>query len=222
MKSMLAALGLATATLAPITSAHAAPPPPPPPVGMPGDDLGPPPHHGPGRFHPESLRRMHERMQEKLATRLAAAEVELGIRSAQLDTWRDFTSAVLAFFTPPEPPKPPRPPQPSAALADAPPPPAESRLQRIAAMASDRAAKAEALAQAATALDGVLTPEQKTLLAKIELMPPPGGPRPFDRMDPDGHHPRPGKGPGGDAGPDGEPPLAAPPPGDNGPADSAE
>jgi len=205
MKSMLAALGLATATLAPIASAHAAPPPPPPPVEMPGADLGPPPHHGPGRFNPESMRRMHERMQEKLATRLAAAEVELGIRSAQIDPWRDFTSAVLAFFTPPESPKPPRPPAPLADDATPPPPP-ESRLERIAAMASDRATKAEALAKAATALDGVLTPEQKTLLAKIELMPPPGGhgPKPFDRMGPDRHHPRPGKGPGADMGPAGD------------------
>lgn len=42
----------------------------------------------------------HQWSGERLATRLAAAEVAAGIKTAQLDAWRSFTAALVDFATP--------------------------------------------------------------------------------------------------------------------------
>jgi len=46
-------------------------------------------HHGRG-----------QNRQMKLASRLSAVETAIGVRSDQLDAWRDFTSKLIAFSTP--------------------------------------------------------------------------------------------------------------------------
>ena len=84
-------------------------PPPPPP--------GPKAHNpdrgmrgmGPGGYGPRDGRfgRMDERehhhgnRQMRLARKLAAVETAIGVRSEQLDAWRDFTAKLVAFATPP-------------------------------------------------------------------------------------------------------------------------
>lgn len=94
-------------------------PPPPPPPGPHGPH-GPGPHHpGPDRMGPggphgpwmrqamdhhgrwDHWRHRAERRQMRLAKKLAAVEVAIGIRSDQLDAWRDFTSKLVAFVAPP-------------------------------------------------------------------------------------------------------------------------
>ncbi len=101
------------------TAADPASPPPPPPGGDQWPGAAGRHHPGPGMYGMHDGRGMgpdgdrfarmgrhhrHHRdgnMQMRLAGKLAAAETALGIRSDQLDAWRDFTSKLIAFATPP-------------------------------------------------------------------------------------------------------------------------
>jgi hypothetical protein len=108
-----AGTALALTTLPASAQALNDPPPPPGPHGPgphhPGPGMkGPHGSHGPwmrqamdhhgrwGQWH-----RRAERRQMRLAKKLAAVEVAIGIRSDQLDAWRDFTSKLVAFVAPP-------------------------------------------------------------------------------------------------------------------------
>ena len=161
-------------------------PSPPPMAGPdrpdgPRDDKGGPPRHG-GIGRPPH---------PPIAARLAEMETEIGIRTGQLDAWRDFTDALIAVTEPPKPPQ-----RPLETEAKKVPEPFELAT-RIGTDAVARGQKAEALLKSIEALRAKLTPEQLTKLAAVEdrLRPPPHGPRP-----PFG----PGHGPAQDA-PPGEP-----------------
>lgn len=163
------------------------PPSPPPPPGAPpqrGPEAGPPPLRdgkpgsGPGR--------------PPLSHELAAMQTEIGIRSHQIDAWRDFTDALLAVTTPPAP---------SQGLRAAPPAPPKAEpfapALRLANDAVERGRKAERLIKAIDTLRGSLTPEQLEKVAALDgrFAPPRGGPRPpFGHGQP-GPHPERGPGP---------------------------
>ena len=115
-----------------------------------------------------------------LASLLSASETLLGIRTDQLDAWRDFTDAFLALAQPPRPSTPSETPEPFA---------------RPAALASKVMAdgkKAEALAAAIDRLKAKLSPAQLERAAQLDaqLLPPPppfwGGP---PSPGPGGHRP---------------------------------
>ncbi|MFC3691764.1 hypothetical protein [Chenggangzhangella methanolivorans] len=83
-----------------------------------------------------------------LAAVLAAQETAIGIRSGQLDAWRDYSDALQAMLAPPKPP----------AKTDA--PEAFSAEQAMADDAVARGRAAEKLKSAIEALKPKLTPEQ--------------------------------------------------------------
>ncbi len=108
-------LGAGAAYLSgPALAQSAQTPPPPPGAGgpQPGPGMrgmgpgmrgmGPDGQHGwgdrSGRMHHHGR---HGNMQMRLAEKLAAVETAIGVRSDQLDAWRDFTSKLVAFATPP-------------------------------------------------------------------------------------------------------------------------
>ncbi|KAA1180439.1 hypothetical protein FP026_16555 [Rhizobium tropici] len=104
----------------------------------------------------------------ELAGKLSAMETLIGIRSAQLDAWRDYTNALTDFLAFPKH-QPPGPPPANGDTtrqldreADK---PTELFGERLADGALDRVAKATALKDKATALQKVLTADQ---LAKLE------------------------------------------------------
>lgn len=111
-----------------------------------------------------------------LARNLAAAEVALGIRAAQLDAWRDFTDALQAMLPPPDlPPGPP----PAPGAEGAPPRPEAFALTSAFASHVEAAGKAGTrLSQAVTALKARLSPEQLERMVRLEptLLPPPPPP----------------------------------------------
>ncbi|MEZ2218784.1 hypothetical protein [Rhizobium sp. RCC_161_2] len=137
----------------------------------------PPPHGMPGDFHrPEPAL--------ELATKLSALETLIGIHSAQLDAWRDYTSALTDFFAPPkhEPMGPPPVDGAKPANADNDAGKPHGLFGEEAAdRALDRAAKARVLKDKATALHNVLTPDQFAKLEDAErsLEPGPMGPGPM-------------------------------------------
>lgn len=131
-----------------------------------------PPFGPPGRF-PHGPNPALE-----IAGKLSALETLIGIRSAQLDAWRDYTGALTDFLAFPmhQPHQigDATPPQPDQA------PDAQKELfgERIADRALERAAKATVLKEKAAALRNVLTSDQLAKLEDVEhsLMP---GPHPF-------------------------------------------
>lgn len=179
----------------------------------------------------------------RLAGKLSAAEIFLGITAEQESAWRAYTSAVLALAEPPTPPAPAGMAEQSGATREtgvAPAagatPPLMSEL--LARQMVARAQEAQTLLDAIQGLRGALTPEQLAKLARIEpeFAPGPrgmhdggrmedrggkhGGPQP-DRGRPDQGRGGPGAGwPGQGSpeahqgpGPDGRGPQSGPQPG---------
>lgn len=127
-------------------------PPPPPRPDMP--ERGP---RGFGPGHPGMFPPPH-----MLARMLSDQETLIGIRSNQLDAWRDYADALQAMLAPPKPP------------ADRP-----DRSEPFAmaqAIAGDVAARADAAKKVQSAiqtLKSVLTPEQLERAARFAPPPPP-------------------------------------------------
>lgn len=132
---------------------------------------------GPDRPDPDRPGIWRPDFKLKLARDLAGLETLIGIRSDQLDAWRDYTSALLAVAEPPRPPMLPMDGKGSEAFAPA---------ERLADAAIARAEAAETLKSAIATLRDRLTPEQIALLQQAErrMGPPPHalpGPGPQDQ-----------------------------------------
>ncbi|WFP60491.1 hypothetical protein [Mesorhizobium sp. WSM4904] len=197
MRSRLLALGLfSVAAIHPVLAAQpdpaAAPGDEPPAIGR-QDDAGPGPMpwpgpHGPMRHEPmpqgpEGFRRMGPPPPEMLAARLSALETRIGIRTEQLDAWRDYTSALQAVLAPPrfdhgpgarsgsEAGGPPTPGGPDQGQRDP-----FAFQERLADEVTKRAASAAKLKDAIAVLRTKLTPEQLEILASADRPhgPPPG------------------------------------------------
>lgn len=126
----------------------------------------------------------------RLAGKLSAAEIFLGITAEQEGAWRAYTSAVLALAEPPAPPtptgtaaQPGAPREPGVAPATGATPPLMSEL--LARQMVARAQEAQTLLDAIQGLRGALTPEQLAKLARIEpeFAPGPRGMHDGDRME---------------------------------------
>ncbi|TPI60636.1 hypothetical protein FJ420_06700 [Mesorhizobium sp. B3-1-3] len=188
MRSRLLALGLfSVAAIHPVLAAQPEPGAPgdQPPAFDRQDDAGPGPmrwhgqhwamRHGPEDFGP---RRMGP-PPEMLAAHLSLLETRIGIRSEQLDAWRDYTSALQAVLAPPARPDfglggtgGPDPDRPAPSAARDP----FAFQEKLADEVTTRAASAAKLKDAITALRSKLTPEQLEILASADRPhgPPPG------------------------------------------------
>lgn len=187
MRSRLLALGLfSVAAIHPALAAQpdpgAGPGEPPPVMAMQdGLDHGPmagPGPHGPMRpgsqgFGPQGFgpRRMGPPPEFMLAARLAALETRVGIRTEQLDAWRDYTSALQAVLSPPRPDHG-RPGGAEAKGPDATGPGGKldpfAFQEKLADDVTARAVPAGKLKDAIAELRAKLTPEQFELLASAE------------------------------------------------------
>ncbi|CDX39755.1 conserved exported hypothetical protein [Mesorhizobium sp. ORS 3359] len=206
MRSRLLALGLfSVAAVHPVFAGQpepgAAPADEPPAIGR-QDDAGPGPmkpwpgqrwamRQGPEDFGP---RRMGP-PPEFLAARLAALETRIGIRSEQLDAWRDYTSALQAVLAPPPRPDSAPPGRWPDAAAGGEPDQAKhdpfAFQEKLADEVTKRAASAAKLKDAIGVLRAKLTPEQLETLASADR--------------PHGHPPGPWGNPPDAAGPGGLP-----------------
>ncbi|RVA44961.1 hypothetical protein, partial [Mesorhizobium sp. M7A.F.Ca.CA.004.09.1.2] len=187
MRSRLLALGLfSVAAIHPALAAQpdpgAGPGEPPPVVAMQdGPDHGPmagPGPHEPMRpgsqgFGPQGFgpRRMGPPPEFMLAARLAALETRVGIRTEQLDAWRDYTSALQAVLSPPRPnhgrPGSAEAKGPDAAGPGGKPDPFAFQ-EKLADDVTARAVSAGKLKDAIAELRAKLTPEQLEVLASAE------------------------------------------------------
>ncbi|RWA84507.1 hypothetical protein [Mesorhizobium sp.] len=170
------------------------------------DDGGPGqmPWHGPmrlGRQGPEGFRRMGPPPPEMLAAHLSSLETLIGIRSEQLDAWRDYTSALQAVLAPPVRPDfglggagGPGPDGPAPGTARDP----FAFQEKLADEVTKRAASAAKLKDAIAVLRTKLTPEQLEILASADR--------------PHGHPPGPWGNPPDDAAGSGGPHGQLPPP----------
>ncbi|UCI05259.1 hypothetical protein [Mesorhizobium sp. B1-1-8] len=188
MRSRLLALGLfSVAAIHPALAAQpdfSAPDGQPPAMARPdGDNHGPMPwRHGPMRRGPEGFgfRRMGP-PPELPAARLSVLETRIGIRSDQLDAWRDYTSALQAVLAPPPDFGPGGPDGRGPDAGPAGPGDQAKRdpfafQERLADEVTKRAASAARLKDAIAALRTKLTPEQLEILASADRPhgPPPG------------------------------------------------
>ena len=191
MRSRLLALGLfSVAAIHPVLAAQPdAGAGDAPPVMALQDGPMPGPHgpmrHGPEGWGPQGWgpqgfgpHRMGPPPEFMLAARLAVLETRVGIRSEQLDAWRDYTSALQAVLAPPHD----RGPggtggrevkDPDAAGGK---PDAFAFQERLADEVTARAVSAAKLKDAIAALRTKLSPEQLEILASAERPhgPPPG------------------------------------------------
>lgn len=180
-----AALGAVTAPAA-VLAQRAATPTAPVTVEAPADQAAPPAGEmkgpgemrGPGRDQMQMRHRGMGRGMD-IAARLAATETYIGITPDQQESWGAYSQAVIAFFEPgPDAPDPAADPASDAEAGDAPAGEAEAgdadqsqRLlgpERFARATLERAGKAEAVIEAATALRAELTPDQLDRLLKSE------------------------------------------------------
>jgi hypothetical protein len=117
-------------------------------------------------------------LQTALAIRLGVLETRIGVRAEQLNAWRDYTSALQELLRPPGDRS-----LSAAGHTEAPPEAASGGPndpfafeEKLAEDFATRAAVAEKLKVAITALRNTLTSEQQDILASTELLPgpPPG------------------------------------------------
>lgn len=112
-------------------------------------------HMGHGRHHRHGRDNRRGDMQMRLAEKLSAVETAIGVRSDQLDAWRDFTSKLVAFFGPQHPgPMAKKPADGDKAK------PGFGMLDRMVDGAIARGEKAKELKASLDKLEGVLTPDQ--------------------------------------------------------------
>lgn len=139
-----------------------------------GPDIGP--DRGANeRPLPPHMRRMPGPDVLGLATKLAAAEIYLGVTREQLGPWRAYTTALINLVSPGPERNPPPVPGESKAVP-------EPRLagEELAGIIAQKAEKAKALQDAVAALKPELSPQQVLKLAELEralMPPPPPGPR---------------------------------------------
>jgi hypothetical protein len=160
-------------------------------------------HSGPGRDQKDNDHRCipdfthHDRAgppihRLMLGSRLAAIETIIGIRTDQLDAWRNYTSALVDFFDEHPPRLDDAGPQPTQNPASS--PTGENRplfAEKIADHAIELGEKAQKLKQATQSLRSLLTPDQLEKLARVDHPPHPhSGPNGDGPEEPQGETPQ--------------------------------